>query len=71
MDGTSAMMVSLFVGLVGSAMLVYGRKQGRFPHVAAGIALIAFPFVVDDGWVTLGIAGGLLLLTAIAVKLGV
>lgn len=65
------MMVSLFVGLLGGAMLVYGRKQGRFPHVAAGVALVAFPFVVADGAILLAITGGLLVLTAIAVKLGV
>ena len=38
----------LFLSLIpsgaGFVLLVYGRKQGRWPQLVAGIALMAYPY---------------------------
>jgi hypothetical protein len=58
------------VGLVGSALFMYGRKQSRLPHMVAGVILCVFPFFVSSApWVG-GIAAGVVVLLAVLVKLG-
>jgi len=57
--------VSFMVGLVGMALLIWGRSQKRVLPIAAGVALIAATFVVP-GWpwlllVTAGVIAGLVL----------
>ncbi|MDE3155349.1 MAG: hypothetical protein KGN76_09605 [Acidobacteriota bacterium] len=36
--------LSLTVGLVGAALFGYGKKQGRLPQMAAGAALMVYPY---------------------------
>jgi len=62
--------VSFMVGLVGMALLMWGRSQKRVAHIAAGVVLIAVTFFVP-GWpwlllVTVGVVASLVL----AVKAG-
>lgn len=33
-----------FVGLIGLALLGYGRKAGRISHVAVGLILLVYPY---------------------------
>jgi predicted branched-subunit amino acid permease len=59
--------VSFMVGLVGMAMVMWGRSQKRIPAMAAGVLLIAATFLVP-GWllllvVTAIVVGGLVLAT--------
>ncbi len=64
------MFVSVMVGLVGSAILLYGRRQSRFPHMASGVLMIALTVALSNGWAVLGVGVGVPVLLAIAVKLG-
>jgi hypothetical protein len=59
MDPTS-LFVSLIPGGIGFILFVYGRKQGRWPHLVAGLALLAYPYVTDGltGLVGVGLAIG-------------
>ena len=41
--------VSLMVGLVGVALLTWGRSQTRIPHMVGGVVLIVATFFVY-GW---------------------
>ena len=41
------MFVSLIPGGIGFVLLVYGKKQGRWPHMVTGLALMAYPYVVS------------------------
>jgi hypothetical protein len=42
----------LFLSLVpsgaGFVLVVYGKKQGRWPHLVAGLALAFYPYVVSS-----------------------
>ena len=42
----------LFLSLVargaGFVLLVYGRKQGSWPHLVAGLAYMVYPYFVDS-----------------------
>lgn len=37
--------LSLFPSGIGFVLLVYGRKQQRWPHLVAGLLFMAYPFV--------------------------
>ena len=36
--------LSLITGIVGVAFFGYGKKQGRMPQMAAGLALMVYPY---------------------------
>jgi hypothetical protein len=36
--------LSLIPGGIGFVLLVYGKKQGRWPHIAAGVLLTVYPY---------------------------
>ena len=54
----AVMFLSLIPGGIGFVLLVYGKKQGRWPHMVAGLALMAYPYVAST--VTQLLAGGAL-----------
>ncbi len=70
MDGGTTLIISILVGLVGAALLLYGRRQSRLPHVGIGLLMCLTPFVPASGYVVGGIAAGLAVLLVIGVKLG-
>jgi hypothetical protein len=41
------MFLSLIPGGIGFVLLVDGKKQGRWPHMVAGLALMAYPYVAS------------------------
>jgi len=44
----SSLFLSLIVGSVGFVLLIYGKKQGRWPHMVAGLLFIVYPYFVDS-----------------------
>jgi hypothetical protein len=42
------LVVSTIAGALGTALLVYGKKQGRWPHLAAGALLLIYPYFVES-----------------------
>ena len=58
-------MVGGFISLVGLAVLMYGRKEVRVPHMVAGVILIVFPYFVGIWWLAILIA--VVILTGLAV----
>ena len=34
----------MMIGAVGMGFFVYGKKQQRWPHLVAGIAMMAYPY---------------------------
>jgi hypothetical protein len=62
--------LSLIPGGVGFVLVVYGRKQQRWPQLAAGLALLIYPYFTDSvlGLVGVGLAIGASL--SVAVRLG-
>ena len=39
------LLLSLIPSGIGFVLFVYGKKQGRWPHLVAGMALTVYPFV--------------------------
>ena len=61
---------SIMVGLVGVALLTWGRKQARFAHMVAGVLLVVLTFVVS-GWLYLLLASaGVVAALVLAVRAG-
>jgi hypothetical protein len=45
-----------FIGLIGLALLMYGRKADRVPHMVVGLVLIVYPYFVGSLVVEVAIA---------------
>jgi len=57
--------VGLFYGLIGSAYLVYGKRQGETWFIFADFILLIFPYFISNGLLTV-LVGTLLMLLPIA-----
>lgn len=57
------LLVSLIPGGVGFVLFVYGKKQQRWPHLAAGLVFMVYPYFTTGlvSLVTTGAAIGFLL----------
>ena len=64
------LMASFLVSGIGFVLFVYGRKLARLPQLVTGLALMIFPYFVNNAALALGIGGGLLVALAVAVRLG-
>jgi hypothetical protein len=62
--------ISLVTGGIGLVLLTYGKKQDRWPHLAAGLALMAYPYFVETVTVTIAIAVVILAALWFAVRQG-
>ncbi len=68
-DPTS-LFASMFIGLIGFAIFVYGKKQARAPQLLIGIAMMIYPYFVPSPlWMTI-IAAALIGLLVLAGKVG-
>ncbi len=66
----NAILASFAIGGAGFVAFAYGKKQGRLPHMVAGLALMVFPYFVSNLLLMGGIAGALLALLWLVVRLG-
>ena len=59
--------LSLVPGGIGFVLFVYGKKQQRWPQLAAGLALLIYPYFTDSvlALIVVGIAIGVGLFAAI------
>ena len=48
----TVLFLSLIAGGAGFVLLVYGKKQGRMPHLVAGLALMVYPYFVESAFAT-------------------
>jgi hypothetical protein len=68
-DG-NALLLSLFIGCIGVACFVYGRRQSRFPQMLAGAILVIYPYFVSNLVLMASIAAAVLAVLWAAVRLG-
>ena len=61
---------SIFISLMGAALLMYGRRETRVPHMVAGAILIVFPYFAHWWWLAVIIAVVVLGVLALLSKLG-
>lgn len=59
--------LSLIPSGIGLVLFVYGKKQGRWPQLVAGLALMGYPYLATStiGLVGVGTIIGIALWTAI------
>jgi hypothetical protein len=55
----SDLFLSLVTGGIGLVLFVYGKKQGRWPHLVAGLAFMAYPYVVSGVVADLGVGAAI------------
>jgi hypothetical protein len=58
------------LGLVGLALVSYGRKELRIPHIVVGLILLICPYFVGNLIATVGIAVALVAGLAFVSRLG-
>jgi hypothetical protein len=58
------------ISLVGMALLMYGRKSTRIPHMVVGLILIVYPYFVGNLFATIAIAVALIGALALVSRLG-
>jgi hypothetical protein len=66
----NALLASLFIGLIGAACFVYGRRQGRLPPMAVGAAMVIYPYFVPNVLAMAGVAVALLAAMWAAMRAG-
>jgi hypothetical protein len=65
-----SLFVDLVVSSVGAACLWYGRKAERWPHVVAGVLLIASAYLTPTaGWMA-GAGAAIVVGLVVAIQLG-
>lgn len=51
-----ALLLSLLIGAVGTGLFIFGFKQRRWPQMAGGALLCAYPYFVSNLWMMGAIA---------------
>ncbi|MCL4367652.1 MAG: hypothetical protein M1337_00510 [Actinobacteria bacterium] len=64
------LLLGAFISLVGMALLMYGRKAARGPHIVVGLLLIAYPYFVGNLVVEVVVAVVLIVGLALVSHLG-
>jgi hypothetical protein len=59
-----------FIGLIGFALIMYGRKEVRIPHIVVGVILCAYPYFIGNWIAVLAIAAFLIAGLAFVSHLG-
>lgn len=59
MDQTGTLMAAVFLGAFGLGFLAYAKRQRDPVCLVTGVALCAFPYFVQNVWLTIGIGAGL------------
>ena len=65
-----ALVASLVVSSLGLGLFLYGKRELRYPQLAVGFAMMAFPYFVSSAAVTWGLGAALALALVIAVRAG-
>jgi hypothetical protein len=55
----SLLFLSLVAGTIGLALLAYGKKQARLPHVVVGVLFMVYPYFTPTA-VSMLVVGALL-----------
>jgi hypothetical protein len=66
----NSLIAGLIVGSIGFVVFVYGKRMTRVPHMAVGVALMAYPYFVANPLIIAAIAVALLAGLWGAVRLG-
>lgn len=62
--------LSLIPSGIGFVLFIYGKKQGRWPQLVAGLALLVYPYFAETVTGLIGIGTAIGAALAIALRLG-
>ncbi len=65
-----ALFTSLFVSTIGFGYFRYGKQAERLPQLAAGLAMMVYPYFVDSAGWSLGICAAMIAGLALLVRAG-
>lgn len=57
---TASLLWGVLFGSIGVGFLMYARKQQAIVPLFCGVALIGFPYFVDNGYLQVAIGGALI-----------
>lgn len=66
----NALLASFVPSSIGLVLLMYGKRQGRAPHMVVGLVLMIYPYFVSNILLMFGIAAVLVAGLSIAVRRG-
>jgi hypothetical protein len=66
----STILLGSFIGLVGLALVSYGRKGLRIPHLVVGLILLVYPYFVGNSIAIVVIAVALVAGLTLVSRLG-
>jgi multisubunit Na+/H+ antiporter MnhC subunit len=66
----SLLFLSLISGGIGLVLFIYGKKQQRWPHLVAGLALMAYPYLVSTVLMTVVVGVAIVAALWLAVRQG-
>lgn len=55
----SSLLLSFALGGIGLALLAYGKKQQRWPHVIVGLLFVVYPYFIESALVMLLVGAAL------------
>ena len=62
--------LSLISGGIGLVLFIYGKKQQRWPQLVAGLALMAYPYLVSTVMTTVVVGVAIVAALWLAVRQG-
>ncbi len=67
---SGALFTALVVSCVGMGIFLYGKRERRWPQLAAGVVLMVFPYAVPNALPMIGIAVGVIVVLWFLVRAG-
>ena len=65
-----SLFVELVIGSIGFGLFLYGRKTERWPHIGAGLLLMAYPYFVSSALQMFGVGAAILIGFCVTLWLG-
>ncbi len=66
----NSLLASIVPSSIGLVAFMYGKRQGRLPHMAVGVVMMIYPYFVSNIPIMLAIAAVLSLGLWLAVRMG-
>ena len=60
---TNTIAAGFVAGMVGTALIIYGKKQERLPHILCGVIFVIYPYFIPNVLITAAI--GVVLLSTL------
>jgi hypothetical protein len=66
----NSLLASIVPSSIGFVAFMYGKRQGRIPHMVIGVLMMIYPYFISNVLIMLAIGGAMSLGLWLAVRLG-